>query len=195
MNEVGRPMSLLLRSDKTVFTFKDICLIWKEDNREAAISKVNYYVRTGELFSVRRGIYAKNENYDRFELATRIYTPSYISFETVLTRSGINFQFYSQIFLASYQARELIIDGQAYVLKKIKDQILTNNAGIEFRDQTSIASTERAFLDTIYINKEYHFDNLNPLKWERVFEILPIYDNRRMEKRVKLLFEYHKKDQ
>ncbi len=192
MNETGKPISKLLRSDKTVFTFKDVCLIWGSDNKKSVVSKINYYVKIGELYRIRRGIYAKDKNYNKQELSTRILTPSYISFETVLIEAGINFQFYSQIFLASYQTRELVIGEQIYAYKKMKDSILTNNAGIEFKDQTSVATPERAFLDTIYINKEYHFDNLNSLNWDKVFEILPIYDKKRMEKRVKLLSEYQK---
>ena len=169
--------------------------MWGEDNKKAVASKINYYIGRGELYHIRRGIYARDKDYDRFELATRIFVPSYISFETVLIRSAINFQFYSQIFLASYQSRELAIDGQKYIFKKIKHPILTNNVGVEFRDQTSIAGPERAFLDVIYINKEYHFDNLNSLNWEKVFEILPIYANKRMEKRVDLLMKHYKKNE
>jgi hypothetical protein len=68
------------------------------------------------LIRVYRGLYAKDEDYNQFELATRIYTPSYISFETVLTRSGINFQYYNNIFVASYVSREIIVNNQKYHL-------------------------------------------------------------------------------
>ena len=51
-----------------------------------------------------------------------------------------------------------------------------------------MATKERAFLDTIYINKDYHFDNLLPLDWEQIFVILPIYQNRRMTEKVKQFY-------
>jgi len=55
---------------------------------------------TGYVVSFnRRGIYAKDKNYDRLELANRIYTPSYISLETVLSREGIVFLLASGILL------------------------------------------------------------------------------------------------
>ena len=56
--------------------------------------------------------------------------------------------------------------------------------GINITETYSIASAERAFLDTIYLNKDYHFDNLLLLDWNKVYEILPIYSNKQMEKRV-----------
>lgn len=191
MKYTKKPISSILRSPKTVFTFKDICLIWNNTERKTAITAINYYVKTGQLYHIRRGIYAKNKNYDRRELATKILVPSYISFETVLTRSGINFQFYQKIIVASYQTREITIDDQTYSYKKIKNLVLTNPIGIEHKEETSTATPERAFLDTIYINKDYHFDNLSPLNWDKIFEMLPIYANQRMAKKVKEFFKYY----
>ena len=187
-----KSISDILRSPKTVFTFKDISLIWGDSDKKATIDGVNYYVKTGELYRIRRGIYAKDKDYDKLELATRVFTPSYVSFETVLTQSGINFQFYKKITVASYQTREIEVDDQTYSYKKIKDLVLTNPAGVEHKGETSVASPERAFLDTIYIHKDYHFDNLSPLNWEKVFEILPIYKNNRMAKKVNEFFEHYK---
>ncbi|HEC91405.1 MAG TPA: hypothetical protein ENI51_00165 [Candidatus Atribacteria bacterium] len=151
-------------------------------------AKINYYVKTGKLYPIRRGIYAKDKNYDKFELATKIYTPSYISFETVLARAGVIFQFYPQIFVASYLTREITLDNQKYSYRKIKDPILTNRLGLEFKNNYWMASPERAFLDTLYLNKNYYFDNLSPLKKEKIFEILPIYKNKTLEKKVKKIY-------
>jgi hypothetical protein len=94
--------------------------------------------------------------------------------------------------IASYQTRDITIDEQIYSYKKIKNFVLTNEAGVELSNGTSIATSERAFLDTIYIHGDYHFDNLRPLNWDKIFEILPIYNNKRMEKKVKEFFEYYK---
>ena len=180
----------ILRSKQTVFTFKDLILLWEGTNVRNAKSRVNYYVRTGALYSIRRGIYAKDQNYDRLELATKIFTPAYISFETVLGGAGVTFQYYRQIFVASYQSLERDVDGQAIVFSRLKGSILTNSSGIEDRETYSIASAERAFLDRVYLSQDYHFDNLFPLNWEKVYEILPVYEpTKRMTERVK---EYQK---
>ena len=184
----------LMRSKNTIFTTKDISLIWQEPDANFVRKKLYRYIKAGKLYSVRKGVYAKDKNYEKYELATKIFTPSYISFETVLTKAGIVFQFYSQVFAASYLTREFMIDNQNYVLKKIKDSILTNQTGIEVRANYFIASPERAFLDVIYLNKEYHFDNLSSIDWNKVNEILPIYGgNKPINAKVKKYCEAAKK--
>ena len=74
----------------------------------------------------------------------------------------------------------------------MKDYVLSNTVGIKHADGIATATKERAFLDRIYISKDYHFDNLDVLAWDKVFEILPIYHNKRMEKKVKTYFEHYK---
>lgn len=176
----------LMRSKHTIFTTKDVSLLWEEPNVNFVRKKLYRYVKAGKLYSVRKGVYSKDKNYEKYELATKIFTPSYISFETVLTVSGVVFQFYSQIFVASYLTRELTVGGQLYTLKKIKDSILTNRTGIDVKENYFIASPERAFLDVVYLNKDYHFDNLSGIDWNKVEEILPIYGgNKRMGAKVK----------
>ncbi len=174
----------LLRSHNTVFTFKELSLLWKETDVAATKKRVHRYVKAGELYPIRRGIYAKNQDYDRLELAQKIYTPAYISLETVLSREGVVFQHYDRVFVVSYLSREIFCDNRTYVFHRMKEIILTNTHGVEKRGNYHIASKERAFLDTIYLNKDYFFDNLSSINWELCFEILPIYDNNAMAKRV-----------
>ena len=189
MEYIKKPISAILRSSRTVFTFKDISLMWRNTDKKAVIAGINYYVSTGQLHRIRRGIYAKDKNYDKTELACRIYTPAYVSFETVLTRAGINFQYYGQIFIASYLAREIVVDGQVYQYRKIKNTLLTDSAGVLNKDGIAIATTERAFLDTLYLNTDYHFDNLASLTWDKVFDMLPLYNNKRMTRKVQEFFD------
>src|SRR5512142_2058641 len=98
----GDYLATLLRSPKSVFTYNDILLLWEEPGSGAARVRLTKYVKSGKLYRIRKGLYAKDKNYDRLELATRIFTPSYVSFETVLAREGLVFQFYNAIFAASY---------------------------------------------------------------------------------------------
>lgn len=184
----GDFLSVILRSNKTVFTTKDIALLWHEPNSAAARVRMHYFVKKGDLYHIRHGLYAKNENYNKLELATRILTPSYVSFETVLVKEGLIFQYYAPVFVASYAKREITIDNQIYSFRKMKDRLLTDSTGINHSYETSIATPERAFLDILYVNASFHFDNLRSLDWERVFEILPVFDNKRMEKKVDNLF-------
>lgn len=175
----------IYNSKNSVFSIKDIALLWGESNKELIKMRIYRYIKAGKLYSIRKGFYAKNKNYNKLELAAKIYTPSYIGFETVLGKSGVIFQYYGQIFVASYLTREIIADGQTYIYKKIKDSVLTSSVGIKNKENYFIATPERAFLDMVYLNKDYHFDNLSGLNWNKIFEILPIYSNKRMEKKIK----------
>jgi len=177
-------LSQILRSPATVFTFKEILLASDAVTSQQLKGRLHHYLATGSLHHIRRGLYAKDPNYNKFELATKIFTPSYISFETVLASAGVIFQHYSTIFIASYQTREVHCDEQSYTFKKIKDYVLTNIAGIENTGTYYIASKERAFLDVLYLNKDYHFDNLSPLDFDKVHALLPLYHNKRMVKKV-----------
>lgn len=185
----GDFLQSILRSQKTVLTLKDIALLWQDADTQAARVRLNYYVRKGDLYRIRRGLYAKSKEYNKLELATRVFTPSYVSFETVLAKEGLIFQYQSQITVASYLTREVRIGEQVYAFKKLKETVLTNSIGIEHTDETSIATKERAFLDTLYINTDFHFDNLRSLDWDTVFVMLPIYENKRMTKIVTQLFQ------
>lgn len=174
----------IYRSAKNVFTAKDIAILWQEINPDILKSKIHYYIKSGQLFSPRVGIYTKSQDYNKLELAGKIYTPSYISLETVLQKEGIIFQNYQTIFVVSYLSREIEIDKQKFCFKKIKNEILTNNTGVSIEDNSATACRERAFLDTLYLYSNYHFDNLNNLDWEKVTELLPIYKNKSLEQKV-----------
>ena len=185
----------ILKSNNTVFSFKEILLTSGESNPALLRRRIYSYIKNGQLYGIRRGLYAKDKNYNKFELATKIFIPAYVSFETVLAEAGVTFQHYSQIFVASYQTKEIDCDGQIFSFKKLKTNILNNNSGIENKGFYSIASKERAFLDIVYLNKDYHFDNLSPLDWDKVFSILPMYENKRMTKKVNQYYKDFKSKQ
>ena len=179
----------ILRSKNTVFSFKEILLASCEEKPQLLKRRLSYYVKKGELYPIRRGLYAKDKNYNQLELATKILTPSYVSFETILIEAGVIFQHYDTIFVATYQTKNIVCDAHTYSFRKIKDTILTNNAGIENRGNYFAASKERAFLDVLYLNKDYHFDNLSPLDQNKILILLPIYNNKRMGNKVKSYFK------
>ncbi len=181
----GNYLDTILRSAKTVFTLKDIALLWQDNDTDSARVRLNYYVKKGSLYRLRRGIYVKDKNYNKLELATRVFTPSYVSFETVLAKEGLIFQYQTAITVASYLSRDTVIDEQMYSYRKVKDIVLTNSTGVQHTNGVSIATKERSFLDTLYNNTDYHFDNLRTLDWEKISQLLPLYGNKRLEKKVK----------
>lgn len=173
----------LYKKPQTVFSIKEISLIFPQIPYQNLKSRLHYAVSVGKLKKLRKGIYAK-ENFEPLELANKIYTPSYISLETVLAKEGIIFQKYATIFVVSYLTRRIKVVGQEIFYRKIRDEVLLNNLGVREEGNCFIASRERAFLDAIFLYKDYHFDNLRPLDWEKVKEVSRIYASKTLEKRV-----------
>lgn len=174
----------LYQSSKIILTNKDLALIWQETDRRKLNAKIAYYVKQKVLIRLTRGVFAKTREYDPKELATGIYIPSYISFETVLRESGIIFQHYDILFIASKWSRTIVIDGHTFVFRKLKDTVLYNAAGVVSHGSYSMATPERAFLDMIYLFPHYHFDNLQSINFRQCFEWVKIYDNTQLSKRL-----------
>jgi len=183
----------IYKKPQTVFSLKEISMLFPELIYKNLKSKLSYFVSTGKLKRLRKGIYAK-ENYNFLELANKIYTPSYISLETVLLKEGIIFQDYKTIFASSYLSRRIRVENQEIFYRKIKDEILLNSLGLNEENNYFIASKERAFLDAVFLYKDYHFDNLRPLDWEMVKEIEKIYPSKALVKRVNQYYKIYIKD-
>lgn len=181
MNRVAQ----LYQCPKTILTTKDLALLWKETDQNNLKSNIAYYVKQGTLIRLTRGVFAKDKNYDPKELATSIYTPSYISFETVLREASVVFQHYDTIFVAGPWPKTLTIDKTTITFRKLKDTVLFNPSGVDNKGNFNIASPERAFLDTLYLFPEYYFDNLRSINLEKCFELVKIYNNAQLIKRLK----------
>ncbi len=180
----------LYESPKTILTIKDIALIWEETNTVNLLSKIKYYAKQGSLIRLTRGVFAKSKEYDVKELATSIYTPSYVSFETVLREAGIIFQHHDTIFVAGPYPTTKKIGNQTITFRKLKDSVLYSALGIKNEKNYSIATPERAFLDTIYLSPKFYFDNLRSINWELCFELVKIYDNKQLVKRLATYQKY-----
>ena len=181
-------MLTIYKKQQTVFSLKELTLLFPNIAYQNLKRRINYFVKVGKLKRPRRGLYAK-ENYSSWELANKIYTPSYISLETVLAQDGVIFQAYKSIFLVSYLSRRLSVDNNDYYYRKINESILYNKDGINLIDNCYVATKERAFLDAVFLYRDYHFDNLSSINWELVDDLVKIYKSKTLDKRIK---EYKK---
>jgi hypothetical protein len=179
----------IYQSNRTVFRLNEIAMISGESDFKSLNQKLNYYVRTGKLQNPRKGIYAK-PGYNHEELACSVYTPSYISLEYVLQKSGVIFQYDSRITVISYLSRSIEIEGQVYQFRKLNELLLVNTSGIERKqNHVNIATAERAFLDLLYLDPNYYFDNLNPLNKEKVGKLLSVYQSKALTDRANKLYK------
>lgn len=170
----------IYKMKQTVFTVDELAMVFGELSANNLKRRISYWVKTGKLRRVRRGIFVK-DNYVPRELAVRIYKPSYVSLETVLAEGGVIFQSYETIFLVASVSREIVVDGHVFRYAKLANKILLDSRGV--------GSLERAFLDTIYLRKNYHFDNLRPIDWGKVKKLVEVYGSRALRERVEVYFE------
>jgi hypothetical protein len=173
---------------RSVFSLKDVAMLIGESNFKKLNERLNYYVRKGKLLRPRKGIYVK-PGYNPEELACKLYTPSYISLEYVLQKAGVVFQFDERITAVSYLSRSVNIEGHTLTYRKIKGEILIITLGITRIGNVNIATPERAFLDLLYLNSTYYFDNLKPLDKNLITKLLPEYNSKALSARVKKLLK------
>lgn len=178
----------IYNNNRTVYTFSNIALLTGESNAAKLSNKLNYYVHSGKLLNPRKGIYAKN-NYNPEELVCLLYTPSYISLEYVLQKAGVIFQYDEKITVVSYLSRTVEIDKNVYQYRKIKNEILIDMSGIIRSNNLNIATPERAFLDVMYLNASYYFDNINSLNKNVIYELLPVYNSKILTERINNIFK------
>lgn len=174
----------LYKLPQTVFSFKEISLLYPEISSNNLRSRLSYFIRTNKLLSLRRGIYAK-PNYSVYELGNKIFRPSYVSLQTILEKNGVIFQPHNAVFLVSYLSRKITVAGIHYVYCKVKPKIFLNPAGVYYENGVAFAAPERAFLDTIFLYKDYYVDNFDRLNIEKIKELLPVYGSKSLEKRLK----------
>ncbi len=183
----------LYKRPETVFSLQEIALLFPEVPYNNLKMRMSYFSSSGSIQKLARGIYAKT-NYDVLELANKLYVPSYISFETVLQKAGVTFQYYQTIFAASYLTRTVQVGSHTIEYKRLKKAILFNKQGIEQQGNVMIASPERSFLDMVFLYKNYHFDNLSVLNWDKVMELKSVYQGQAFSNRVEEYYQMYKEE-
>src|SRR3989344_1117074 len=113
----------LYSKPQTVFTLNEISLYFPKISYESLRSRMRYFANAGKLKRLRQGVYAK-EGYDPLELANKLYSPSYISLETVLVKGGVVFQYYERIFAVSYLTREVEVGDIKIQYRRMPGDIL-----------------------------------------------------------------------
>lgn len=178
-------LETLLKTKQTIFAIRELAYLWHINNPDTLKSKIFFLVKNKKLIRLQRGVYALDNQFDEFELAGKLKSPSYISLETILAREGVVFQYSSDITSISNISKTIRCKEIDYVYRKTKDRILFNKMGIIDSGAYFRANKERAVLDTIYLCKDYYFDNLRSLNWKKCFSLVKIYQTKAMEKRLK----------
>lgn len=176
-------LASLHKCKQTVFSISEIAVLFPHLAQTNISRRLNYYVKQGELIWLKRAIYAKPD-YSSWELANKLYSPSYISLFTILEQQSLIFQQNATVYLVSYLSRQKTVANHCFAFHKAKSDILLNSLGLFRQNNVWLADKERAFLDTIYFFKDIHIDNLYALDWNKVFTYQSIYQSKALQKRV-----------
>lgn len=107
-------------------------------------------VKKGVLVRLKRGIYQLSLNaVDVNKIANQLYYPSYLSFETALSRYGIVSQIpYTQTFATTRKSKKITVWNTEVEFTQLKKELYF---GYKLESGVYIAEPEKALLDLLYI--------------------------------------------
>ena len=135
---------------KDYFSMKDLKkLLTAERHLKISTKRM---VDAGVLVSIAHGIYAlKPEKLDIEKVATQLYYPSYISFESALSKYGvINQGLYGLTMATTRHSKKITLTEIDCEYHQLKPDLFF---GFDLRNGNYLAQAEKAFLDQVYLMK------------------------------------------
>ena len=164
----------LIGTQKDIFTTADLAVLWSIKNKITLWTTVKRYVKSGALYKIQKGLYSKLpiDKLNKKAIGCAVGGPfSYVSMETILQEQGVIMQMGSAITVATSKTKKITINGQNYICRALKPNVLLNRTGIIEQGGFALATKERAFADLTYISPKYYIDNPHALDTEKLAEI------------------------
>lgn len=174
MSSQNQRIKQLIDTNKTVFSSADLRGIWnmQQDWFKTIVKRM---VDQGLLNRLDTGYYSLRDDFDPYELANTIVTPSYISFTSALYYFDVSFQVQQTISSAANLTYHKEIGDYNFHYHKIKEDLLFNLSGIKTRENITIATPERAILDSYYLNMLPNIDRKNKINKSRLEDLAQFY--------------------
>ena len=178
-------MEILLLSSQSIFTVDDLAVLWKISDRSKLWESIKYYLRTGRLRSIQRGVYSTVDDYSPLEAAIKIFPPAYISFITALAFHGAYFQYTDEIHVMGQTSKRIELpSGRPIIYHQLKKEMLLSQDGVYKHEGYWIASLERAICDTSYLEPSFVFENVDNADADELERLSQLYDNRALSHRI-----------
>ncbi len=148
MNDI-KLIQTLKNFNKSYFTIFDLEKILKA-KKDSLYVTLNRLVKSGVLIRLKRGVYQPEFKEPELEkTAGELYYPSYLSFESALSRYGILSQIpYSLVFATTKKSKKIYLMDREIEYRQIKKDYFF---GYELNNGIYIAEPEKALLDQIYM--------------------------------------------
>jgi len=167
-------IDILLKQNRQLFHTSDLSLLWGITNKNTLYTTIKRYVQKGILISIHKGFYSTvpiNQINPYKIIQGYLHKYCYISCEIILFQYGAIFQKGSYITAVSDISKKITVGNDSFFVRKLKDNYLYNDRGIDNIDGVAVASLERAVADMLYFNSRYYFDNRKIINWKKVKEI------------------------
>jgi hypothetical protein len=164
----------LLKLDRKLYHSNDLAILWGVTNKNTLYTTIKRYVQKGIFIPIFKGLYATIPiaQLDPLELGQAIiHRYTYLTTESVLVRHGIITQATYQYTFVSTISKKVTVGGMTFLYRKLQDTYLNNPTGVSSNDGTFVATVERAVVDMLYFNPNYHFDLSENIDWEKVKKI------------------------
>ena len=167
-------IDILLKENRQLFHTRDLALLWGTENDNTLYTVIKRYVKKGILIPIFKGFYSTVplDNIDPLILGlTALSSFAYVSCEYVLSLKGIIFQSINFITLISDISKKIKIGKHEYLVRRLKDVHLFNEAGIYEEKGIKMATTERAYADMLYYNPNFYIDSRKGIDFKKVNRI------------------------
>ena len=175
-----------MESGRSIFTPLDMRLLWRINALSAKTSAMRM-VENGLIIRLANGYYALNDRYSSYELANRLVSPSYVSFQASLFHAGINFQARREIGSVATRDCQKKVGDAIYTYVAMKKELFFNMEGVVTREGVSMASPERAILDSFYFGYLPDIDDAGKLNKTTLAKLSALYPQTVQKKVKKLL--------
>lgn len=146
-------ISFLKETKKVTFTLQDLQNALGFRSRNSLNTALHRFSKRGWLTPLERGIYGNSlQPPQKFEAATALVCPSYVSFESALNYYGILSQFPQIITMATTKkSREILLLNQTVKYIHLKPSLFW---GYQKVGEALVAEPEKALLDTLYLKSK-----------------------------------------
>lgn len=169
--------------------------------KSAASFFINYHLKSGLFIKLKNGLYALRIRPPfEFEIANRVYSPSYVSLEYAMMYYGIIPEtVYVITSVTTKPTREFVINNVSYTYQKIKKSAFSGYLSKSLDGNiVLIATPEKAFVDYLYfvdLGKKLVNERLdvNKLSKSKLIKYAKLFKRNSLVKLVNKIYDEHRR--
>ena len=185
---------------KAVFTWEEAKIVAFETPSATLKLQLHQWKKVGDINHLKKGVYIfSDESVDKIEIAKQLYSPCYLSLEYVLNYYGLLPDVVFAMTLVTTKAtRKFNTPLGEFSYQKIKKEAFRG-----YDPKTLMAECEKALADYLYLNrnnflvqdnfwKELRIQNLETLKFKKVFSYAKYFRSKKLNNLLESLRSYAK---